>query len=270
LSGTASADAIMVVAALAAACLLSARFAEEGERDVRVLLDGVGLTAVAYLTAVSLDGVALVIAFAAQACAFAALARARKNTLARHGALAFLGLAAIHTFVVEAPPKAFLYGADKPLWMLAAIGAVSLAAVRIAQVGGVPDAWQLRTRVGAAVTLLYGVSVAIVSAFQPGSEQASMMDIGVRQEGQMLVSGLWSLSGAAVLVIGLQRGNRDLRLAGLGVLIASVAKVFLFDLATLTSIYRVASFIALGLILLAGSYAWQRSRPAPLPDLRNA
>jgi uncharacterized membrane protein len=46
--------------------------------------------------------------------------------------------------------------------------------------------------------------------------------------------------------------------------------VFVFDLATLTSIYRVGSLIALGLLLLGGSYAWQRSRPAPLPDLRKA
>jgi uncharacterized membrane protein len=86
----------------------------------------------------------------------------------------------------------------------------------------------------------------------------------------MLVSALWSLTGAVTLVIGLSRGSRELRMAGLAVLVASVAKVFVFDLATLTSIYRVASLIALGLLLLAGSYAWQRSRPAPLPDLRKA
>jgi uncharacterized membrane protein len=42
----------------------------------------------------------------------------------------------------------------------------------------------------------------------------------------------------------------------------------LFDLAALTSLYRVASFIALGLLLLAAAFAWQRIRPRPLPDLR--
>ncbi len=34
--------------------------------------------------------------------------------------------------------------------------------------------------------------------------------------------------------------------------------------------YRVASFIALGLLLLCGAFAWQRLRPRPLPDLREA
>jgi uncharacterized membrane protein len=45
-------------------------------------------------------------------------------------------------------------------------------------------------------------------------------------------------------------------------------KVFGFDLASLTSLYRVGSCIALGLLLLAGAFAWQRIRPRALPDLR--
>jgi uncharacterized membrane protein len=49
----------------------------------------------------------------------------------------------------------------------------------------------------------------------------------------------------------------------------TVTKVFLYDLASLTSLHRVASFIALGLLLLAGTFAWQRIRPRPLPDLRS-
>ena len=48
----------------------------------------------------------------------------------------------------------------------------------------------------------------------------------------------------------------------------TVAKVFLYDLSTLTSLYRVASFIVLGLLLLAGAFAYQRLRPPPVPDMR--
>jgi uncharacterized membrane protein len=51
---------------------------------------------------------------------------------------------------------------------------------------------------------------------------------------------------------------------------AALAKVFLYDLATLTPMARVASFIVLGLLLLLGAFAWQRIRPRPLPDLREA
>ncbi|CAN5477182.1 hypothetical protein BH20ACT17_BH20ACT17_02780 [soil metagenome] len=34
--------------------------------------------------------------------------------------------------------------------------------------------------------------------------------------------------------------------------------------------YRVASFIGLGLLLLLAAGLWQRMRPRPLPDLRVA
>jgi uncharacterized membrane protein len=44
--------------------------------------------------------------------------------------------------------------------------------------------------------------------------------------------------------------------------------VFLFDLATLTSLYRVVSLVGLGLLLLGGALTWQRLRPRALTDLR--
>jgi uncharacterized membrane protein len=69
-------------------------------------------------------------------------------------------------------------------------------------------------------------------------------------------------------VVGLVRDLRPLRLGGLALLATAVGKVFLFDLASLTSVYRVASFIVLGLLLLCGAFAWQRIRPRALPDLR--
>jgi uncharacterized membrane protein len=37
--------------------------------------------------------------------------------------------------------------------------------------------------------------------------------------------------------------------------------VFLYDLAALTSVYRVGSFLALGLLLLVAAGAYQRMRP---------
>ncbi len=67
---------------------------------------------------------------------------------------------------------------------------------------------------------------------------------------------------------GLIANLATLRRGALALLLATVAKVFLYDLASLTSIYRVASFIVLGLLLLGGAFAWQRIRPRTIPDLR--
>ena len=54
------------------------------------------------------------------------------------------------------------------------------------------------------------------------------------------------------------------------VVVQTVSKdtVFLYDLSTLTSIYRVISFVVLGALLLAGAFAYQRLRPPPVPDMR--
>jgi uncharacterized membrane protein len=81
------------------------------------------------------------------------------------------------------------------------------------------------------------------------------------QDGQVILSAVWSLTGLAALVYGLVRDDRRFRLGGLALLAIAVFKVFFYDLSELESIYRVLSFIALGLLLLAGAFAYQRARP---------
>jgi uncharacterized membrane protein len=109
-----------------------------------------------------------------------------------------------------------------------------------------------------------------VTAFSPGDAApvAEIGRLGVRQLGQLLLSGLWALTGVTALVVGLRGDQRALRLGSLALLLVTVGKVFLYDLATLTSLYRVGSFIGLGLLLLLAAGVWQRMRPRPLPDLR--
>jgi uncharacterized membrane protein len=56
------------------------------------------------------------------------------------------------------------------------------------------------------------------------------------------------------------RRNRLLRVMALVLIGITIAKVFIFDLASLERIYRVIAFIVLGIILLAGSFLYQRLR----------
>ena len=90
---------------------------------------------------------------------------------------------------------------------------------------------------------LYTASVLVVTRCQPdgAAADAAVFELPVRQQGQVLLSGLWALVGLCGLVVGLTRDRRPLRLAALGLLLVAVAKVFTFDLASLDSIYRVAS-----------------------------
>jgi uncharacterized membrane protein len=118
-----------------------------------------------------------------------------------------------------------------------------------------PGVDRLALQTIAAVATLYLASVELVTVFQPDPE--------IRQQGQALLSGMWALVGVAALVAGLLRDRRELRIGALALLTVTLAKVGLYDLSSLDSMYRVASFVALGMLLLLGAFAWQRLRPPP-------
>jgi Predicted membrane protein (DUF2339) len=258
-------------AILAGSCLASARLAEGGRPLVRMSLDVIGLGAIAYLTAGALDGPALVAAWACEAIALDQIARRTGDRVAMLGALGFLGAAALYGLVVEAPPIGLTAGVENLGAAAIALGIIVVACVRFGQAQPAESRERRVFLAAGAATLLYLASIAIVTVFQPagGAAVDTLLPLPVRQQGQVLLSAMWSLVGLAGLIAGLRRGCAPLRNGALSVLLLSVAKVFLYDLSVLTSIYRVISFIVLGLLLLAGAFAHQRLRPAPLPDMRS-
>jgi uncharacterized membrane protein len=250
------------VAILAATCIGCAHVAP-ARGESRIVLDALGLLAVGYLTAATVSGGALVAVWAAESVALAEISRRTSDRVTRYGALVFLAAAGVHATLVEAPPTALVSGVDNLGAAALALAAVAAAALRIG-LGGERGhrAGQMLVASSGAV-ILYLASVAVISAFQPapGTEAVIVLDLGVRQQGQVLLSALWGVVGIAGLIAGLRRDIAPLRTAALGLLLATVAKVFLYDLSTLTSIYRVVSFFVLGGLLLAGAFAYQRLRP---------
>ncbi len=71
-------------------------------------------------------------------------------------------------------------------------------------------------------------------------------------------SAVWLLLGAGLLFLGTLKQNKALRIASLGVMIVTVGKVFLYDVDELMGLYRVFSFMGLGLSLLALSWFYSR------------
>jgi uncharacterized membrane protein len=68
----------------------------------------------------------------------------------------------------------------------------------------------------------------------------------------------WIALAGALLALGIYRKLAVLRYASLAVLLVAVAKVFVFDMADLTGLFRVASFLGLGLALVGIGYVYQR------------
>ena len=78
--------------------------------------------------------------------------------------------------------------------------------------------------------------------------------------GQLVLSMIWGVYAAFLMVLGIWRSRREQRLLALSLLMLTVAKVFLIDLASLQRVYRITSFLVLGVILLLVSYLYQRSQ----------
>jgi uncharacterized membrane protein len=259
--------AMLALAALAGACFASGRLLDDGRAGLRVALDTCGLLVVAYQTAVALDGVALVVALAGQGAALAQLAHRTRDDLSAMAAFAFIAAAAAHAVCFEATPLALLEGADPLRPALLATLSIAVALLRAGRLRD--DEWRGGLLVSGSAVLLYAVSVAVVTVMG-GHEVAGGMAVEHAQQPQLALSALWALVGVVGLITGLRRDEPLARRGALALLLLTVAKVFLYDLAALDSVYRVGSCIGVGLLLLAGAHAYQRLRPRQVPDLRDA
>lgn len=83
--------------------------------------------------------------------------------------------------------------------------------------------------------------------------------VGNRSVEEQISYSAWFMAfGAAVLALGFWRRSAALRWQGLVALCASIGKVFLVDMQTLSQGFRVLSFLGLGALLLAVSFAYQK------------
>jgi uncharacterized membrane protein len=101
--------------------------------------------------------------------------------------------------------------------------------------------WSTRSLAAAPGSMLYGAQLA------------------ERQMAERFSYSAWFLfAGAALLAVGFRRRSALLRWQGLVLLAVTICKVFLLDTSTLSQGYRIISFLALGALLLAVSFAYQR------------
>jgi hypothetical protein len=255
----AGANAWLFAVACAHIALGTLVFESRASREIAMLLYGVSATLVGIAVSVALDGPALVAAWSIEAIVLAWVAR-RTDTPRRGlaAALVFAGLAGLHTLLFEARPDSLAYGLHS---VPSAVGAVALVLLALAGIAvAYEDVAERLAWIGAAlgVYLVSGLVVDLAGAHAEHSTQTS----------QLALSGFWGTLGFAGIVAGLIRHRRALRLGGLGLLTLAVGKVFFVDLANLESIWRVGSFLAVGLLLLAGAFAYQRVSRVPLADER--
>ncbi|HEY6320856.1 MAG TPA: DUF2339 domain-containing protein [Thermoanaerobaculia bacterium] len=165
--------------------------------------------------------------------------------------------------------------ADNPLWDHQLVGATPLlnvlaAAYALPAILAIAAAAEVRRHGGRRLPLLAS-TVALLLGFV-------WISLTVRQlfHGAFLdrapagaperyaYSAAWVLYGIGLLLAGIARRGPILRFGSLAVMLLAVAKVFLYDTARLSDLYRVLSFLGLGASLLLLGFLYQRHvfRPA--------
>ncbi len=71
-------------------------------------------------------------------------------------------------------------------------------------------------------------------------------------------SAVWLVFSVLLLLIGILRQSKPVRLASAAVMLATIAKVFFIDLGELTGVWRALSFIGLGIVLVGIGLLYQR------------
>lgn len=72
------------------------------------------------------------------------------------------------------------------------------------------------------------------------------------------LSVIWSSYAAVLISAGIIRKMKILRILGIMLMCIAIVKVFFFDLSELQTIYRIVSFVILGILLLGISYSYNR------------
>ncbi len=76
------------------------------------------------------------------------------------------------------------------------------------------------------------------------------------QVNNVAISIFWLLYAVAALIVGMAKKIRVMRLLALTLFFASIIKIVLYDLAGAEAIYRIVSFIVLGIVLIFASYLY--------------
>ena len=75
---------------------------------------------------------------------------------------------------------------------------------------------------------------------------------------QLSLSGVWLLYSMVLMGLGIWRRVRGIRVISIVLFGFTILKIFIYDLSFLETLYRIFSFIGLGVILLGVSYLYQR------------
>jgi uncharacterized membrane protein len=109
------------------------------------------------------------------------------------------------------------------------------------------------------VASLAGWMALIVFLVRQAFHGSHFMNAGITTKELYWISTAMGLYGIALLTAGVKRSSATLRLSALSLLCATALKLFLWDMGSLSGLYRVLAFLGLGAALMIIGYTYQKS-----------
>ena len=213
-----------------------------------------------------LDGAWGVLACAAQAGGLAWVGIRERRAWIRAAGAGLLGVAALLAMTAQAAPVPAVHAVilnRRALLGLFVVGVLALVAWLHRREGDrdLPHREPVLAAavVGANALLLFTLSMEIRAFWELRQGIAANAELAM----QMMLSATWAAYAAALTAAGIRRRYAPVRYLALVIFGATVLKVFLVDFSQLDSVYRIASSVVLGLLLLAASYLYQRQGNQP-------
>jgi uncharacterized membrane protein len=232
------------------------------------LAGGLGALAAFEATALALDGPVFAATMLGEGIALA-VASERVRRRGMLGAAAGFGVVGVLVALVEVippgavvsfPARPFLAAGEPDVTALVVAVGVGLLLAGLSLAGpwaalrlGMPPARGSRIALGilGGLGVLYGVAVATLAVVL-----LALPDRTGFLTGHVAVTVSWTVAALVLLARGLT--SVPLRTAGMSLVGAAVAKLVLFDLATLDGVARVVAFLGAGLVLLAAGTRYAR------------
>ncbi len=243
--------------------------------------DGGGLslvssgTALVFLTFAALlqfeDSAWTTVAWSAQGAALIWASFVLRRSHLRLFGYASFGLAALNLLASDTQLDLDTYNVvlnDRVLAFAPAIAAMYLTAYLLFRYREDLPKWERHVCAGflgaASFFTLWVMGAEIISGFDKqiaglsGAQLRQGVDDALTNAQNLSITALLAAYAALLLAAGIIGRWRNVRLAALGLLVIPIAKVFLYDVFTMETGYRIAAFVGLGVILVVGGYAYQR------------
>ena len=248
------------VVALSLAYLAVARLAPappSGQLSARVLYAGLALTLVTLAIPIRLAGAWITIGWAIEGAVLIWSGFTSNSRLLRMAGLLIFLFVAIR--LVVAPIEGghlFLNPRFETFALvIACLGASAYMASRH------------RSEFAPGESTLYQIVQVAINVLALWALTAEVLNTSVAaQRQELIVTLVWTLYAAILLVLGVRVDSGLLRWQGLVLLGIAILKVFLFDLSELPLSLRILSFMALGIVLLGISFLYQRRPKTEKPE----